>query len=67
MATRQYHATLNAVSRRDGAVKMLLSSDLPEPRAAKWTPELIHGLVEGMQACRWFVATGFDPPAQFGS
>jgi hypothetical protein len=67
MATPQYEATLSAVARLDGAIKMLLSPNPPEPRSAKWTPELMHGLVEGMQACRWFVATGFDPQAQFGS
>ena len=48
-------------------IKMLVSSDPPEPRAPRWTSELIHSLVEGMQACRWFLATGFDPPEQFGS
>jgi hypothetical protein len=46
---------------------MVLNTDHPEPRAPGWTPELTGRLVEGMQACRWFLATGFDPPAQFGS
>lgn len=43
------------------------SSTLSLPRSPKWTPELIRRLVEGMQACRWFLATGFDPQEQFGS
>jgi len=46
---------------------MLLTTDHPEPRAPGWTPELTRDLVQGMQACRWFLATGFDPPGQFGS
>jgi hypothetical protein len=67
VTTTQYEATLNAVGRLDMAVGMLLNSDHPEPRATGWTPELTSRLVEGMQACRWFLATGFDPPEQFGS
>jgi hypothetical protein len=46
---------------------MVLNTDHPEPRAPGWTPELTRRLVEGMQACRWFLATGFEPPGQFGS
>ena len=46
---------------------MLLDTDHLEPRAPGWTPELTRHLVEGMQACRWFLATGFAPPEQFGA
>jgi hypothetical protein len=67
VTTPQYEATLRAVGRVDAAVMMLLNTDHPEPRAPGWTPELTSRLVEGMQACRWFLATGFDPPEQFGA
>ena len=67
MTTPQYEATLKAVGRLDMAVGMLLNTEHPEPRAPDWTPELTSHLVEGMQACRWFLASGFDPPEQFGS
>jgi hypothetical protein len=68
MTTPQYEATLRAVARLDHAMRLLESSthDL-EPRSRSWTPELTNRVVEGMRACRWFLATGFDPPAQFGS
>jgi hypothetical protein len=46
---------------------MLLHPKAPEPSSSKWTPELTHRVVEGMQARRWFLATGFEPPEQFGS
>ena len=67
MSTPQYEATLRAVGSLDRATMMLLNTDHPEPRAPGWTPELSNRLVEGMQACRWFLASGFDPPEQFGS
>jgi hypothetical protein len=67
VSTPQYEATLRAVARIDHAIRMLLSPEAPEPRSSKWTPELTHRVVEGMQACRWFLATGFEPPEQFGS
>ena len=67
MPTPQYEATLRAVASLDGAIKMALNADHPEPRAPGWTPELTRRLVEGMQACRWFLASGFDPPGQFGT
>jgi hypothetical protein len=49
------------------AMGMLLNTDHPEPRPTGWTPELTYRLVEGMQACRWFLAGGFNPPEQFGA
>jgi len=67
MSTPQYQATLKAVARLDFAIKHLTSVHDPEPRSSRWTPELSRQLVEGMTACRWFLASGFDPPAQFGA
>lgn len=67
MTTPQYEATLRAVGKLDMAVQMLNNTEHLEPRAPGWTPALISELVKGMEACRWFLATGFAPPEQFGS
>jgi hypothetical protein len=65
--TPQYEATLKAVARLDFAIGHVTSTELPEPRSANWTTELTDRLVEGMRACRWFLAAGFDPPKRFGA
>jgi hypothetical protein len=65
--SRQYELTLGAIASLDRAVKLLLAPDSPEPKSPIWTLELTDLLVDGMRACRWFVATGFEPPEQFGS
>jgi len=57
---------LRAVARLDFAIGHVPSPEFPEPRSETWTPELSDRLVEGMRACRWFLAAGFDPPKQFG-
>jgi hypothetical protein len=67
MPSPQYEATLKAVARLDGAIRRVQNEHRPESGASSWTPELTRRLVDGMQACRWFIAAGFDPPAQFGS
>lgn len=64
VVSRQYELTLGAVARLDRATNLLLSPRPPEPKGAVWTPELIDRIVEGMRACRWFVATGFEPPRE---
>jgi hypothetical protein len=64
--TPQHEATLRAVARLDQAIKQVTTGH-SEPRSIGWTSELTNRLVEGMRACRWFLATGFDPPEQFGS
>jgi hypothetical protein len=67
MTTPQYEATLHAVAQLDRAMRLLESTDDSESRAPGWTPELTNYVDGGMRACRWFLATGFDPPGQFGS
>jgi hypothetical protein len=67
VTTTQYEATLRAVACLDRAVMLLLSTDCPEPMEPGWTSELTNRVVEGMRACKWFLAAGFNPPDQFGS
>jgi len=64
--TARYEATLPVVARLDFAIMHNLQPTA-EPRSSAWTPELTDRLVEGMRACRWFLATGFEPPPQFGT
>ena len=64
VTTPQYEATLRAVASLDHANK-LLNSELRT--VSGWSPELLDRVTEGMRACRWFLATGFDPPGQFGT
>jgi hypothetical protein len=66
VSTPPYDATLRAVARLDSGIGMLQHPDGPEPESPKWTPELTRRVVEAMQACRWFLGTGFEPPQQFG-
>jgi hypothetical protein len=66
MSNSQYEATLYAVARLDHAMKLLLAPDDLNLRAPRWTSELTNCVVDAMKACRWFHATGFDPPSQFG-
>jgi hypothetical protein len=66
VTTPHYEATLRAVARLDFAVQMLTDTEHPEPRAPGWTAALTSQLTAGMQACRWFLATGFTPSEQFG-
>jgi hypothetical protein len=62
--TPQYEATLKAVASLDHA-NLLLNSDCRT--VPGWTPDVMDRVAEGMRACRWFLATGFDPPFQFGT
>ena len=64
MTTPQYEATLRAVASLDHA-NILLKSD--HRTVSGWTPDVMGRVTEGMRACRWFLATGFDPPGQFGT
>jgi hypothetical protein len=64
VTTPQHEATLLAVASLDHA-KILLNSD--HRTVAGWTPDLLDRVTEGIRACRWFLATGFDPPGQFGT
>jgi hypothetical protein len=66
MPNPQHEATLPVVARLDHAMKLLLGPDHLNFRAPSWTPELTNGVVDGMKACRWFLATGFELPGQFG-
>jgi hypothetical protein len=66
VSTPQYDATLRAVASLDFSMHGILSPGHPEPRGPGWTPELTDRVVDAMRACRWFLATGFDPPRQFG-
>ena len=63
MTDPQYHTTLQAIASLDHA-NMLLNSDVRT--VSGWTPEIVNRVAEGIHACRWFLAAGFDPPGQFG-
>jgi hypothetical protein len=66
--TPQYEATLSVVARLDFAIMQNVNpSRAGESRSPAWTPELTDRVVEGMRACRWFLATGFAPPPRFGA
>ena len=60
----QYRATLQVIASLDHA-DILLNSD--QRSAPGWTPDVVDCVAKGIQACRWFLSTAFDPPAQFGT
>jgi hypothetical protein len=66
VSTPQYTATLHAVAGLDHAMGLLMAPNRPDLQGPGWTPELTNQVVDGMRACRWFLAAGFDPSDQFG-